>query len=126
MLTKQDTGFSIETLLAAIDGDMELAIEVLESFIEQTPAQLSQIEQALASEDMVTVGKLLHTQKPSVQLLGLDEAYQQLRTAESLLAARTPSSEITPLVRQYITNLEAGLSAMNSFLQARLKNPLVE
>ena len=117
----QTPNFSLEPLTEALGGDLESVAEILTLFLDQTPPQLQQIRQAIAANDAVGVGKLLHSQKPIIQLLSPEHASLQLQEIESMLSVQTDLGDITPLVHRYLSTLEANLVAIELHLQTNLK-----
>ena len=108
----QTPDFSLEPLTEALGGDLDSVAEILTLFLDQTPPQLQQIRQAVDVHDAVAIGKLLHSQKPIIQLLSPEHASRQLQEIESLLSAQTNLDEVTPLVHRYLSTLEANLAAI--------------
>lgn len=115
--------FSIEPLLNSVGGDMEFALELVELFLEQTPLHLTQLRQALAANDPVEIGKIIHTQKAAIKMFGLEDIVQQIQHLETLIRAATPLSDFVPLVTKLIDSLDAELPAIQSFADKASKNP---
>lgn len=119
-------GFSMDPLLEVVGGEMAIAIELLELFLSQTAEQIGQIRQALLDEDRATISRVLHTQKAAIQLLGLTQASQQIRTLEALLATEATLTEAAPLIEQLLLTLEADLPAIDSFVQTALGQAAID
>ncbi|GAB3881097.1 ATP-binding protein [Spirosoma agri] len=117
------SAFSMEPLMKAVDGDVSFALELLEVFLEQTPLQLAQIRQALASTDLPTIGRIIHAQKVAIKMFGLDEAVLQIKALESLLPAKVPVSEVAAVVHQYLYTVEAELPAIQSVADTMMSQP---
>jgi hypothetical protein len=90
--------------------------------VKQTPAQIQQIRQAMLDRDAAVVGRLLHSQKPIIQLLSPAQASPQLLEVESRLLAQTDLDEVAPLIHQYLLRLEANLAAIELSLRTKLKD----
>ncbi|AQG80944.1 response regulator [Spirosoma montaniterrae] len=113
------TDFSIEPLVKAVGDDTDLAHELLDLFLQQTPDQNEEIRQALVNSDRATVKAVIHSQKASIKMLGLTESTQQIQEIEALLQAQAELSDIAPLVRAYLTLLDTKLVAIRSFVESK-------
>jgi two-component system, sensor histidine kinase and response regulator len=56
--------------LEAADGDVDLMQAVIETFLEETPILLAELEQALRSNNAVVVQRASHTIKGNLRLFG--------------------------------------------------------
>ena len=108
--------FSIESLLSAVGDDTDLASELLEIYLTETPDELEKLQQALNQQDVVTVGRLIHTQKVHTKMLGMSEATRLILESEDLIRAKSGLDEITPLVEQYMAEVQAVLPAIRHYL----------
>lgn len=113
--------FSPESLLAAVGDDTELASELLEIYLNQTPEDFSTLQEALDQQDLTTVGQLIHTQKVHTKMLGLDKATQLILDAETHIRAKKGGEEVRPLIEQYMAEVRAVLPAIDHYLKTLTK-----
>ncbi|GAB4025508.1 hypothetical protein GCM10028773_51350 [Spirosoma koreense] len=112
--------FSADALLSAVGNDTELANELLELYVSQTPDELNHLQHALAQADITTVSQLIHTQKVHTKMLGMTEATRLILETEALVRARQGIDTIAPLIEQYIVEVKAALPAISQYLEATL------
>ncbi|WP_232540943.1 hybrid sensor histidine kinase/response regulator [Spirosoma endbachense] len=111
------TSFSVEPLLNSVGNDAELAMELLEIYLDKTPDEIKQLQQALSDGDVKAIGRTLHTQKAPAMMMGLEEATELNLKIEALVKADKDITAVAPLLEQYITVVEAGLPAIHTALQ---------
>jgi HPt (histidine-containing phosphotransfer) domain-containing protein len=80
------TGGSVdrEALLAGLGGRVDLLKHVVEVFLEDAPAMLSRIKEALGKGNGTAVAAIAHSLKGSVGLFSQGEAYEGARRLEQL------------------------------------------
>ncbi|NEU69434.1 response regulator [Spirosoma agri] len=111
------TAFSMDPLLNSVGHDMELALELLEIYLDKTPAELSQLRQLLTDGDVAAIGRILHTQKAPGMMMGLQKATDLNLIIEKLVRSDKDITEIEPLLQQYITVVEDGLPLIQEAMQ---------
>jgi signal transduction histidine kinase/ActR/RegA family two-component response regulator/HPt (histidine-containing phosphotransfer) domain-containing protein len=111
------TSFSVEPLLNSVGNDAELAMELLEIYLDKTPDEIKQLQQALSDGDVKAIGRTLHTQKAPAMMMGLKDATELNLQIEALVKADKDIAVVAPLLKQYITVVEAGLPAIHNALQ---------
>ncbi|QIP18041.1 response regulator [Spirosoma aureum] len=109
--------FSVEPLLNSVGNDTELAMELLEIYLDKTPDEIKQLQQALSDGDVKAIGRTLHTQKAPGMMMGLKEATELNLQIEALVKADKDITAVEPLLKQYITVVESGLPAIHNALQ---------
>lgn len=108
--------FLLNPLIEAVGGDRQLAVSLLNLFLEQTPPQLQALREALETGDVTPISRIVHMQKATVQLLGLTEAKEQLQRLESHISTNPASPEIALMTRNYISLIERALPAIRARL----------
>lgn len=116
---KPANGFSTDSLLKAVGNDEQLALDLLNVFLEQTPDQLATIRRALVENDTETIGRVIHMQKPAIQMLGLQNITLQINELEAQLANNVSLPQIMPLVRTYMKSLKAVMLAIQAEVEHR-------
>ncbi|WP_158500586.1 response regulator [Spirosoma radiotolerans] len=119
---KPVAGFSIEPLLRSVDNDVAFAAELLDLFLQQTPAELAQIEQAQSERNIAAIGSLIHTQKVPIRTFGLTQLSQLIDTLEKQIAAQKDAAEIDALINQYVSMLKNELPTMQVALASLQKD----
>lgn len=112
--------FSIDHLLTSVGNDPELAMELLEIYLDKTPEEIKLLRQALADKDVASIGRTLHTQKAPAMMMGLQRITEKNLTIEALVKGNKGIDEVAPLVDEYIIIVESELPAIRETLQKGL------
>ena len=121
-LTAKPSGnFSTESLLEAVGNDSDLASELLEIYMSQTPDEIEKLQLALHHQDIATIGRLIHTQKVHTKMLGMSRATQLIMETEALVRKNGSIEDILPLMKEYITEVKAVLPHIALYLESTAK-----
>ncbi len=74
--------YNLEKLQNLSAGDPTFIKSMITIFLEATPISIKQMEEALDSDDYLTVGKIAHRIKPNVQYLGMDTLHVSAKEIE--------------------------------------------
>jgi len=92
------------------DSDMKLILPVLEMYLQETPKEISKIEESLRRGDAVTAKAGAHKIKTNVAMLGIRDRSTFINDMHLL----NPSGMITSLIlqqfEQFKTDVASGLS----------------
>jgi HPt (histidine-containing phosphotransfer) domain-containing protein len=112
MLDPADIAF--EEALEQLGGDRELLGEVVAIFLETAPDQIGQIEEALASGDMVRLQTVAHGLKGSAAAIGALEVSRTALELETLAqqGGDGDSAEILARLRGRIEELDRASAEM--------------
>lgn len=75
-------GLDWSKALETVNGDHDLLRDVISAFLEETPAQLSTIAQAIELGDCTRLGRAAHTVRGSLRFLGTDLAVSHAKALE--------------------------------------------
>ena len=64
-------------------GNKEFIVEMIDMFVAQTPAQVSQLVQAIENGDYKSIASLAHKIKPTLAFVGVEEIRLAFAEAES-------------------------------------------
>lgn len=103
--------FDKEALMERVDGDEELAKELLELYLEDVPDRINAIKQAQTSGDMKTITIEAHTIKGSSSNIGADDIKEAAFQVE--LAGKDENQETIPSL---IQQLEEKFNTFQQFL----------
>lgn len=65
--------YNLDKINEMAEGDQDFVISVVSVFLEEVPADLEGLEEAINGEDYENVYKLAHKIKPNVDLLGMEQ-----------------------------------------------------
>ena len=71
-------------LLDLSNGDMDFVVEVMDTFLAQTPISLKNLSLSVQQKDWEQVSKIVHKLKPNFAVLGLKDLHKQTLDIESV------------------------------------------
>lgn len=101
----------------------EFIIEVFDTFIEQTPFYLAELEDALSVKDWDKVGDCAHKIKPTFSYIGRNDVKEFMQAVEHHARERTAVEQI-PNDIEHLKNLLTGIYAQLEDAKKNLKPKL--
>jgi len=101
-----DSSYNLTQLTTLSRGDEEFVRKMIEIFLQHTPPALKEIKEALTQKEYLTVGRIAHRIKPSIESMGISQLDGVARDIE--LSAKVDEVD------------HAGLSGKVSFLAETL------
>ena len=74
--------YNLAQLEELAGGSSDFVNSMVETYLEHTPQQLNEMESALHSGDLITVGNVAHKIKPNIDLFGVTEIKDDIRVVE--------------------------------------------
>ncbi|WP_299455407.1 PAS domain S-box protein [uncultured Microscilla sp.] len=106
--------YSLNKLDKMMSGNKTHIKKMLEMFVNDTPALVQDMQQALVSSDIQTVGKLAHKVKSSVDILDVKDLGKVVREIEALAKEHPQSERIPLLIRSFASILEQVVVALQN------------
>lgn len=106
--------YDLEQLFEFSGGDKDTGRIVIRLFLEQTPGAVAQIKTGWQQQDLVTVAKVAHRIKPTIDMFGAAEASRLIRTVESLARAGKPVDQLRENIDTLERRLEEIMTALAS------------
>lgn len=88
------------------DNDQAFINDVLNTFLTEMPKDIAQMNQALTDKDAVTIGKMAHKTKSTLQTLGLLELKELALKIEQLTKVVPVDSVIFSLSKEFIGHID--------------------
>lgn len=82
--------FDFNKVLKIVDNDKEIAVTLLQMFIDQSKEDFNILMTAKNNDDISTIGKMAHKMKSSLATLGMSNSAEQMKKIE--FAAKAGSS----------------------------------
>lgn len=111
--------FSPESILKMLGNNVEAVIEILGTYLNDTPEDIEKLQQALDQQDVKEVKRLIHIQKVHTKMLGMNEATRLILETEALIIGGNGIEAITPLMEPYILEVKATLPHISNFVRAK-------
>lgn len=80
-------------------GSNEFMIEMIELFLDQTPAYFDQLSQYIAEENWPKVAEIAHKIKPTLAFMGADAAKESMAEIETNARNLTNTETISPVFK---------------------------
>jgi HPt (histidine-containing phosphotransfer) domain-containing protein len=98
--------YNLSKVYAISDNDTEFAKQIVTLFNEEVPAEVKNIRRGLKEKDHNKVYHAAHKIKPTLDLLGMDLAYEDVLAIETWSKAEGKKKEIKDVVKS-LKNLVA-------------------
>lgn len=82
--------FDLNKVLKIVDNDKEMAVTLIQMFVEQSKEDFTALMNAKNNDDVASVGKMAHKMKSSLATLGMISSSELMKKIE--LAAKAGSS----------------------------------
>lgn len=91
--------YNLSKVYAISDNDPEFVKQILTLFLEEVPAESSIIKEGLKEKDHTKVYHAAHKIKPTLDLLGMDLAYEDVLVIEKWTKAEGKKKEVKEVVK---------------------------
>ncbi|MBL7701504.1 MAG: response regulator [Ferruginibacter sp.] len=95
--------YNLTKLTDIAKGNENFITKMLQLFVEQVPASVKEMKQALAASDLSTVKSIAHRIKPSIDSLGIDCIKEDIRNIEIRAAALLADGQLEKLISKLDT-----------------------
>ncbi len=102
-------------------GSNEFMIEMIELFLQQTPAYFKQLNQSIIDENWSKAAEIAHKIKPTLAFMGADAAKDRMAEIENYARNLTNTEAIAPLFKslnEFSEELFVKLSEVKKELEA--------
>lgn len=86
--------YNLSKVYAISDNDVEFAKQIVELFLEEVPVEVRNIKKGLKEKDRSMVYQAAHKIKPTLDLLGMDLAYEDVLAIEAWSKSESKKKEI--------------------------------
>lgn len=91
--------YNLSKVYAISDNDVEFAKQIVTLFIEEVPVEMKNIKNGLKEKDHLKVYHAAHKIKPTLDLMGMDLAYEDVIAVETWSRAEGKKKEIKEIVK---------------------------
>lgn len=88
------------------DNDQDFINDVLNTFLDEMPKDITQMNQALTDQDITMVGRMAHKTKSTLQTLGLLELKDLALKIEQLAKQQPSDADISRLSKEFIQHMD--------------------
>lgn len=81
------------------DNDPDFARQIVTLFLEEVPPEVKNIREGLKEKDYTRVYQAAHKIKPTLDLLGMDQAYEDILIIEAWTKVKGKKKEIKGVVK---------------------------
>lgn len=91
--------YNLSKVYAISDNDPDFVKQILSLFLEEVPAEVKHVKEGLKEKDHSRVYAAAHKIKPTLDLLGMDLAYDDILAIEKWTKAEGRKKEIKEVVK---------------------------
>lgn len=95
--SKEEVLYDLNSLYNLSRGNNDFVIKMIEIFIKQTEETLIKVEDAIKSNELTEISKLIHKIKPSVEGMGIISLMDNIKKLETMDKSETNKQEIIQL-----------------------------
>lgn len=120
-LNKPEYKIDLTYLRDVSSGSNDFMIEMIELFLQQTPAYFEQLNQLIIDENWSKAAEIAHKIKPTLAFMGADAAKDRMAEIENYARNLTNTDAIAPLFKslnEFSEELFAKLSEVKKELEA--------
>ena len=108
-----ELNIDLSYIIKISNNDKKFIKEMVETMSVSIPKSLSTIKQALETEDWNVIGRVVHSLKPSMNFLGLNEMKKEAVTIEDWSKGRRNLTELPEKVNKFIVTCELAVEKLN-------------
>lgn len=114
---EQSPHTDLSYLKSISDNDPDFIIDMINTYIENTPVFISELKQLMYQEKWAEIGDLAHKMKPSIEFMGINALKETILELQRNGRSGTNISEIPKLIEriEYINQL--ALKELRKFLE---------
>lgn len=94
--SKPQFNIDLSYLRDVSSGSNEFMVEMIELFLDQTPAYFEQLNQLISEQNWVKVAEIAHKVKPTLAFMGADAARESMAEIETNARNQTNIETISP------------------------------
>jgi len=87
--------YNLTQLEELAGGSSDFVDSMIETYLEHTPQQFNEMENAYKAGDLITMGSIAHKIKPNVDLFGITQIKDDIRIVEQKGKSGTNDDELT-------------------------------
>jgi len=91
--------YNLSKVYAISDNDVEFAKQIVVLFLEEVPAEIKNIKSGYKEKDHMKVYHAAHKIKPTLDLLGMDLAYEDVLAVETWARAEGKKKEVKEIYK---------------------------
>lgn len=113
-MNNHEKSYNLDKLIEFIGNDEAAVSSMVGIFLQSTPELLGNISDSLQKSDIAAVGKYAHMLKPSLDIFGLDKAFELIKKIETI----AKSTENHHLLSEMFHELKAILDKAQADIRA--------
>jgi HPt (histidine-containing phosphotransfer) domain-containing protein len=105
--------YNLSKVYAISDNDPDFAKQIVVLFTEEVPPEMKNIKEGLKEKDHQRVYQAAHKIKPTLDLLGMDPAYEDVLAIEAWGRAGGKRKEIKEVVKSLKNRIKEAVKELN-------------
>jgi HPt (histidine-containing phosphotransfer) domain-containing protein len=101
--------YNLAKVYAISDDDKDFVLQIINLFVEEVPPDLKEIKQGIKSKNYTQAYGFAHKIKPTLDLLGMDAAYEEILQIEQWTKSQGKKKEIEEVFKSMVNRVESTL-----------------
>jgi HPt (histidine-containing phosphotransfer) domain-containing protein len=101
--------YNLAKVYAISDDDKDFVLQIINLFVEEVPPDLREIKQGIKSKNYTQAYGFAHKIKPTLDLLGMDAAYEEILQIEQWTKSQGKKKEIEEVFKSMVNRVESTL-----------------
>ncbi len=101
--------YNLAKVYAISDDDKDFVLQIINLFVEEVPPDLKEIKQGIKSKNYTQAYGFAHKIKPTLDLLGMDAAYEEILQIEQWTKNQGKKKEIEEIFKSMVNRVESTL-----------------
>jgi HPt (histidine-containing phosphotransfer) domain-containing protein len=101
--------YNLAKVYAISDDDKDFVLQIINLFVEEVPPDLKEIKQGIKSKNYTQAYGFAHKIKPTLDLLGMDAAYEEILQIEQWTKNQGKKKEIEEVFKSMVNRVESTL-----------------
>ncbi len=102
--------YNLAKIYAISDDDKDFVLQIINLFIEEVPVDLKQIKEGIKSKNHAYAYGFAHKIKPTLDLLGMESAFEEILQVEQWTRDKGKKKEIEEIFKSLSSRIDSALS----------------
>jgi len=98
--------YNLQKLEKMMGGNKEHVRQMVQMFVQETPALIDEMRQAQTASDITSLGKLAHKVKSSLDILDLQKLAKAARQIEKIARESSNDQDVSSLVDAFVQEIQ--------------------
>jgi HPt (histidine-containing phosphotransfer) domain-containing protein len=102
--------YNLAKVYAISDDDKDFVLQIINLFVDEVPSDLKEIKEGIKSKNYIQAYSFAHKIKPTLDLLGMDAAYEEILQIEQWTKNQGKKKDIKEIFKSMANRIDATLT----------------